>query len=55
MECFNLFQEPLEPAGVETQFFEFGKGTGDVHLLIVSKLGTLYQIKDDGILEADQD
>lgn len=53
MERFNLFQEPLQPAAIETQIFEFGERASGVDPRVGRELGTLDQIKDDGILEPD--
>jgi hypothetical protein len=53
MESFNLFQEPFEPASVKIHVSQFLKGATDVDSGIVSELGSLYQIKYDGVFKAD--
>lgn len=55
MEGFGLFQEPFEPAAVESELFEFGERAGGVYEPVVGKLGTLNEIKNDGVFEADED
>jgi hypothetical protein len=54
MESFNLFQKPFKPASIKVHVPQFLEGTADVDSGVVSKLGSLYQIKYDGIFEADQ-
>jgi hypothetical protein len=54
MECFNLFQEPLEPTSIESHIPHFLERATDVDSGVVSKLCPLYQVKNDGVFEADQ-
>ena len=55
MESLSFFQEPLEPTSVKLDVLEFVENTTLIDFGIVSKLSTLYERKNDRVLEAVED
>ena len=54
VERFRLFQEPFEPAAVETESCELWEGAALVYLWVVCELSPLNEGKDDGVLQPRQ-